>query len=154
MVQILNASFKLVRISSRTGMRGKKLNTTFREWVMRRESRLADSTAPAALAKVSERKYAEDYQLTSWDPRSGRTARPAIGSDGKSPAIHFMSQDLVNPTMDRSAWELGFESPTEMYPDAPTDIQPDIWLVRRIQPKYNPRMVNRKGKWLWKMQNF
>ena len=47
--------------------------------------------------------------------------------------------------MDRSAWELGFENSHEMYPDSPVEDQPDIWVVRRIQPKYNPRLVNRKG---------
>lgn len=47
--------------------------------------------------------------------------------------------------MDRSAWELGFEGAAEMYPDSPVEDQPDIWIVRRIQPKYNPRLVNRKG---------
>jgi hypothetical protein len=59
-----------------------------------------------------------------------------------------MSQDMVNPSMEQSSWELGFESPVELYPDSPTEIQPDIWLIRRIQPKYNPRLVNRKGTWL------
>ena len=114
---------------------------------MRREQRLADSKPAAALAKVEERKYAEDYELTSWDPRSGRTARPGFGPDGKAPHSHFMSQDLINPSMERSAWELGFESSAEMFPDSPAETQHDIWLVRRTQPKYNPRLVNRKGKW-------
>ena len=52
---------------------------------------------------------------------------------------------MKTPSMDESAWELGFDSAEDLYPDSPTNQQPDIWLVRRISPKYNPRLVNRKG---------
>ena len=138
----------MVRISARTGLRGKKMGHTYQDWIARKDQRLADSTPTAAPAKVEERKYSDDYQYSTWDPRSGRTARPAIGPDGKAPALHFMSQDMVSPSMERSAWELGFESSVELYPDAPTGLQPDIWLIRRTHPKYNPRLVNRKGLWL------
>jgi len=112
---------------------------------MKREGRLADKDPPRAMAKVDERKYAENYEYTTWDPTSTRTSRPAFGSDGKMDSLHFMSQDLVQPTMERSAWELGFDSAEELYPDSPANVLPDIWLVRRTTPKYNPRLVNRKG---------
>jgi len=127
-------------------MRGKRIPTRpGKSWVKTRPERLADSKLPLALAKVDERKYAEDYTKTTWDPLSGRAPRPAAGSDGQFEHTHFMSQDNVSPSMDRSAWELGFEDAREMYPDSPVEDQSDIWVVRRIQPKYNPRLVNRKG---------
>jgi len=114
---------------------------------MRREKRLADSqpTAVKANLPAEERKISENYEYTTWDPTSTRTARPAYGSDGRMSPVHFMSQDMQTPTMDQSAWELGFDSAEELYPDSPTNHQPDIWLVRRVSPRYNPRLVNRKG---------
>ena len=45
--------------------------------------------------------------------------------------------------MSTSAWELGFDTAEEMYPDSPVDNQPDLWLVRRIQPEYNPLLKNK-----------
>ena len=44
-----------------------------------------------------------------------------------------------------STWELGFESPEEMYPDSPVEFQPDLWLVRRIEPETNVALKNING---------
>ena len=44
-----------------------------------------------------------------------------------------------------STWELGFESPEEMYPDSPVEFQPDLWLVRRIEPETNAALKNING---------
>ena len=95
MSNILKGYNSLIRISSRTGMRGKKMTHTYRAWIMKREGRLADKDPPRALAKVDERKYAENYEYTTWDPTSTRTSRPAFGSDGKMDSLHFMSQARV-----------------------------------------------------------
>ena len=39
------------------------------------------------------RTFKEDYRYTTWDPLSGRAARPGTAQDGIMPAKHFMAQD-------------------------------------------------------------
>ena len=43
--------------------------------------------------KSGPRQYKEDYRYTTWDPISGRAARPGIAPDGIMPAAGFMSQE-------------------------------------------------------------
>jgi len=93
------------------------------------------------------RVFREDYRYTTWGPLSGRAARPGTAPDGQEPAGSFMGQDGKDVTLDMSAWELGFESPDEMYPDSPVEFQPELWLVRRIQPKTNVALKNINGFW-------
>ena len=52
---------------------------------------------------------------------------------------------LLDVTLEMSTWELGFESPEEMYPDSPVEFQPDLWLVRRIEPETNVGLKNING---------
>ena len=52
---------------------------------------------------------------------------------------------LLDVTLEMSTWELGFESPEEMYPDSPVEFQPDLWLVRRIEPETNAALKNING---------
>ena len=47
MNRILNANQKVLQISVRTGMRGKKSSHTYKNFIMRREKRLADSQPTA-----------------------------------------------------------------------------------------------------------
>jgi len=111
---------------------------------------LADTTKSLKLANVDERVIAEDYRETTWDPISGRTPRPGIGPDGllgfSGPYPgKFDMQDEREATMETSAWELGFEQASDMYPDAPVQEQPDLWLVRRIEPETDVRFKNTSG---------
>ena len=48
-------------------------------------------------------------------------------------------------SIDSSAWELGFDEKEEMYPDSPVEEQPDLWLVRRIEPETDIRLKNTMG---------
>ena len=38
---------------------------------------------------------------------------------------------------------MGFEEPVEMYPDSPVEKQPDLWLVRRIEPETDVRIESK-----------
>ena len=81
---------------------------------------------------------------------AGRTPRPAVGPDGllgfsgPYPGA-FDRQDLRDVSIDSSAWELGFDQKEEMYPDSPVEEQPDLWLVRRIEPETDKRLKNTMG---------
>ena len=79
---------------------------------------------------------------------AGRSARPAVGADGLLGAAgpypgKFDAQDNRTVSIESSAWELGFEEPVEMYPDSPVEKQPDLWLVRRIEPETDVRIESK-----------
>ena len=81
---------------------------------------------------------------------AGRSARPGIGSDGQLGHAGFApgkfdTQDNVEATMATSTWELGFDEPVEMYPDSPVEEQPDLWLIRRVEPETDVRFKNTQG---------
>lgn len=105
---------------------------------------LADYKVSLKLAS-GPREFKEDYRYTTWDPISGRAARPGTAQDGIMPAVGFMNQEGKDVTLEMSTWELGFEQPEEMYPDSPVQFQPDLWLVRRIEPETNVALKNLNG---------
>ena len=65
-----------------------------------------------------------------------------MGAAGPYPG-KFDAQDMRDVSIESSAWELGFEEPAEMYPDSPVENQPDLWLVRRIEPETDVRIESR-----------
>jgi hypothetical protein len=76
-MRILENGIKIVRLSTRTGLRGKKMGHTFKPWIEQRSGKTADTELTAKAANVEERKYIDDYRYSTWDPRSLRTPRYA-----------------------------------------------------------------------------
>jgi len=54
--------------------------------------KMADYKLSLKLAS-GPRNFKEDYRYTTWDPLSGRAARPGTAQDGIMPAKSFMAQD-------------------------------------------------------------